>query len=105
MPTLKEKPTLKDFQEYIKEMEKERRFSDDTVLHKCLLLGEELGELFQAVRKQEKLKVDSNSKFGTVSEELVDLVIYILAIANRYGIDLEQAFREKEEINKKRKWN
>ena len=49
--------------------------------------------------------MDSNSKFGTISEELVDLIIYICTIANRYDINLEEAFREKEETNKKRNWN
>lgn len=37
-------------------------------------------------------------------DELADLIIYLCAIANRYEIDLEQAFREKEEINKERTW-
>ncbi len=82
MPILKEKPTLKDFQEYVKELENERGFAEDSVLKKCLLLGEELGELFKAIRKQEKIKIDSNSKFGTISEELADIFIYLCAIAN-----------------------
>jgi hypothetical protein len=32
------------------------------------------------------------------------LAMYLCAIANRYGSDLEQAFREKEEVNKTRVW-
>ncbi len=104
MPILKENPSVKDFQNYVKELEVERGFSNETTLHKCLLLGEELGELFQAVRKHEKIKADSNKKFNCISEELADILIYICAIANRHDIDLETAFREKEEINKKRKW-
>ena len=95
---LKEKPTFSDFQQYVMELEKERGFQEDTVLHKCLLLGEELGELFRAVRKQEGIKIDSNSEYGTIGEELVDILIYIWSIANRYNIDLEKAFRNKEEI-------
>ena len=101
---LKKQPTLADLQNYVKQMEEERGFSEQTVLQKCLMLGEEVGELFKAVRKEEKIKIDHNSKFGTVSEELADIIIYLCAIANRFDIDLETAFREKEEVNKKREW-
>ena len=51
MPTLKESPTLKDFQQYVNELEVERGFEKDSAIIKCLLLGEEVGELFKAVRK------------------------------------------------------
>jgi NTP pyrophosphatase (non-canonical NTP hydrolase) len=105
MPILKEVPTLKDFQEYVWELEKERGFEKEDVSQKCLLLGEEIGELFKSVRKRNKVtKVDHNSKFGSIDEELADVIILICTIANRFDIDLEQAFREKEELNKKRTW-
>lgn len=105
MPTLEENPTLKKFQDYVRELEIERGFEKENVLAKCLLLGEEVGELFKAIRKKDKIiKIDHNSKFGSIDEELVDIVIYLCAIANRFDIDLEQAFREKEELNKKRTW-
>lgn len=101
---LDKSPKFKDFQNYVKEMEVERGFSDQTVIQKCLMLGEEVGELFKAVRKKENIKIDSNSKIGTIEEELADIVIYLCAITNRYNIDLEKAFRDKEEINKLRIW-
>jgi len=102
---LKDNPTLKDFQEYVIQLENDRGFSEQTVLQKCLMLGEEVGELFKAIRKQQNIKIDSNSKFGSIDEELADIVIFVCSIANKYGIDLEKAFRDKEEINKKRVWN
>jgi len=101
---LKEQPTIKDFQKYVAEMERERGFSEEFIIQKCLLLGEEVGELYKAVRKTEKIKVDENSTFGSVSQELSDVLIYLCAIANHFDIDLEKAFREKEELNKKRVW-
>lgn len=104
MLSLKDQPTLKDFQKYVGEMEIERGFDDEPTIQKCLLLGEEVGELFKAVRKSENIKIDHNSDVGTVKNELADVLIYLLEIANRYNIDLEKAFREKEEINKKRSW-
>ncbi len=104
MLKLTEKPTLADFQEYVRQLEQERGFSDQDALQKCLLLGEEVGELFKAVRKSINIKVDAESKIGSVAEELADVVIFICSIANRFDIDLEKAFREKEEVNKKRTW-
>lgn len=102
---LKENPTLADFQEYEKEMEEVRGFSEQTVVQKCLLLGEEVGELFKAIRKFEGVKIDNhNSKIGDIPEELADILIFVLSIANKYDIDLEEAFRAKEEVNKTREW-
>lgn len=101
---LQNDPTLMDFQEYVKTLEQQRGFADQTAIEKCLLLGEEMGELFKAVRKAMKLKTDVNANVGSVKEELADIFIYVCAIANRFEIDMEQAFREKEEINKIRDW-
>ncbi|HUD09023.1 MAG TPA: MazG nucleotide pyrophosphohydrolase domain-containing protein [Candidatus Saccharimonadales bacterium] len=104
MPNLKNQPTLKDFQGYVKELETERGFTDDSVLQKCLMLGEEIGELFKSIRKSEKIKIDKNSNFKEIDEEIADVIIFLCSIANRYNIDMEKAFREKEEKNKKRIW-
>jgi NTP pyrophosphatase (non-canonical NTP hydrolase) len=104
MPLLPPSPTLADLQRYVVELEVERGFQGQDVLAKALLLGEEVGELFKAVRKSQGLSIDPQSKTGHVSEELADILIYLCAIANRFGIDLEQAFRRKEEINHRRSW-
>lgn len=96
--------TLSNLQIYVDELERERGFEKDTILQKCLLLGEEVGELFKAIRKAEKIGIDNNSQVFNIEEELADILIYVCAIANRCNIDLEQAFRTKEEINKKRTW-
>ena len=61
-----------------------------------------MGELFEAVCKVAKLKTDFNSCIGTISEEVADIVIYTRSIANRFNINIEQSFRDKEGINKKR---
>ncbi len=101
---LKPGPTLRDFQEYVKKLEDERGFTQQNAIEKCLLLGEEIGELFKAVRKTVRLKTDVKANVGSIDEELADIMIYLCAIANRFDIDLEQAFRKKEEHNKKRTW-
>lgn len=103
MPELSQ-ATIANLQKYVTELEHERGFIDQSVIQKCLLMGEEVGELFKAVRNSENITTDRNSTIHNVGEELADVLIYICAIANRYNIDLEEAFRQKEEINKKRKW-
>ena len=102
MPSLPENPTLGDLQVYVAALEVERGFAKQSARDKCLLLGEEVGELFKAIRTAEGLSVDVPG--GDIGHELADVLIYLGAIANRFDIDLETAFREKEEINKRRSW-
>jgi NTP pyrophosphatase (non-canonical NTP hydrolase) len=105
MPDLAANPTLKDYQAFVVALEDERGFSDQGPIDKCLLLGEEVGELFKAVRKAEGLVVDQSSKFGGVGEELADIFIYLCSVANRYDVDLECAVRDKEAVNRTRVWS
>ena len=104
MPSLPDKPTLQDLQVYVSQLEAERGFDVQTVRDKCLLLGEEVGELFKSIRKAEGLTVDPQSEIGETAHELADILIFLCAIANRYGIDLETAFRSKESLNHQRIW-
>ncbi len=101
---LKQNPTLFDIQQYVQDLEKVRGFTEVTMTQNCLLLGEEVGELFKAIRKSENMRVDQSSKIGTVDEEIADIIIFLCSIANRLDIDIEKAFRDKEEINKLRSW-
>ena len=80
-------------------------FTDQPVLELCLLLGEEVGEVFKAVRKQTRMRLEPASVTGTVDEELADVLILVCAIANRLGIDLPTAFRAKEDVNESRSWS
>jgi len=102
--SLKPSPTLTDFQSYIAEMVKERGFDKETVPEIFMLFLEECGEMAKAARKTQNIKRDSNSKDHQLDQEIADVFIYLLDICNQYGIDLEKAFREKEEINKRRSW-
>ena len=104
MRDLPPKATLADFQAYLVEMEAERGFSRQTPVEKCLLMGEEMGELFKAIRKAEGIAIEPGAKVGGIGEELADILMYLCAIANRYGIDLETAFRAKETVNNTRRW-
>jgi NTP pyrophosphatase (non-canonical NTP hydrolase) len=96
--------SLEEIQRYVAKMETERGFGGQPVIEQCLKLGEEVGEVFKAVRKQTKMRLDPNSAVGEVGEELADVLIYLCAIANRLDIDLADALRSKEAINETRTW-
>lgn len=51
-------------------MKVERGFKTDDVIYECLLLGEEIGELFKAVRKAETGRIAEDSESHEVSDEL-----------------------------------
>jgi NTP pyrophosphatase (non-canonical NTP hydrolase) len=104
MDALKTHPTLKDFQEYVKALEIERGFAHQDVISKCLMLGEEVGELFKSIRKTSGMSIDEKSKVSSVADEMADIIIMLCSVANRTGVDLEEAFRNKEKINANRKW-
>lgn len=100
-----EKPTLRDLQAYAKTVLSERGFDGETVAEKFMLLTEECGELAKAIRKNATaIKSDSVSKTYDVPSEAADVLMYLLDIANRLGVDLETAFRDKEALNVKREW-
>lgn len=104
MPVLKPNATLSDFQTYVRELEIERGFTNEGLVDKCLLLGEEMGELFKAVRSKTDIKMDVTARIPNTEEEVADVFIMLCAVANRLGVDMEQAFLKKEEINKTRQW-
>lgn len=101
---LKPQPTLVDFQNYIKEMVIERGFEKEPISEVFMLFLEECGELAKAARKASSMKVDSKSEKFDVGSEAADVFIYLLDICNLFNVDLEKAFRDKEEINKQRNW-
>jgi len=101
---LKDKPTLSDLQQYIREMVKERGFDHETVPELFMMMCEEFGEMAKAARKHTKIKSDDNSRKPELEHEIADAFVYLLDICNYFDIDLEKAFRDKEEVNKKRIW-
>jgi len=101
---LKSNPTLNDYQEYIAKMVITRGFDTETVPEMFMLLMEECGEFAKAARKHQKIKSDKSSKEYNLNHEAADVFMYLLDICNHFNIDLEKAFREKEEHNKQRTW-
>ncbi len=108
MPTisklaLKPNPTLADYQAYVAQLVEERGFKDET-LQLFLRLFEECGEFAKAARKVTGGKFADDTTTANLREEAADVLIVVLGLCNVLNIDLEQAFRDKEEKNKKRTW-
>lgn len=101
--SLKSEPTLHDFQHYIADMVAERGFKRD-LSQKFMLLTEEIGELAKAARKSAGMTYAKDSQESEAAHEAADVLMVLLDICNTLNIDLEQAFRDKEEVNKSRVW-
>ena len=105
MADLPAHPTLPELQRYMDEICKERGWTKDSYAEKFLLFTEEIGELAKAIRKTQGLYQEkAKQKHLELEEEFADVLSYLLDLANYFQVDLETAFREKEQVNATRKW-
>jgi len=86
--------TIKELQALMVEQLKRRGFYPKDEMEVLLRIGEEVGEVFEAVREKQS-KDDLN-------HEVVDVFWNLLRFCELKGIDLEQVFMEKLAINEKR---
>jgi len=98
--------SLPALQRYVADMVEARGFSGELPRDVMLLMLEEVGELAKALRKAEGLKIDTAklSSYGALGDEMADVLLYLIALANATGIDLATALRTKEEQNDRRVW-
>jgi NTP pyrophosphatase (non-canonical NTP hydrolase) len=105
MADLSDNPTLTDLQKHIKEVCKEKGWDTNSVAEIYLLFSEEAGELAKAIRKTTGFKGETDENaVKNLREEFADVLNYLMDLANYFGIDLEEVYREKHQINKKRIW-
>lgn len=102
---------LADIQRYVHDLEAMHGWLDIDLVHNCFLMGEEVGELFKAIRKYNRYYDQASDKeespaaaLEQVGDEIVDVLNYLCAIANRLEINLEEAFVRKNSRNQRRKW-
>lgn len=102
----KKSPTLTDLQDYVRRMVKRCGFEEETMEDVMILFIEEVGELARAIRIFTGLKASRKHMDGyeSLREELADCLIYLIDLANMANIEFEDALREKEKINSRRKW-
>lgn len=95
---------LSHYQERIKALVVERGFAEETPSEVFTLLVEEVGELAKAMRKANGQKVDKARRQHEVEEEAADVFWLLIDLCNRLGVDLAEAFEQKELKNQKRTW-
>lgn len=102
MTPLPDHPTLPEYQRYLAQQVRAWGFEDESLSDLFLLFLEECGELAKAARKTAGLKTGTHSKEYDPAHEAADVFIYLAEICNALHIDLEQAFKEKDAINRAR---
>lgn len=106
MAELPPHPSLPQLQQYLNEVCQERGWTRDNETEKWLLFTEEIGELAKAIRKTRNLyQEQGRPTTHALEEEFADVLSYLLDLANCFGVDLEQAFRDKERVNASRTWH
>jgi NTP pyrophosphatase (non-canonical NTP hydrolase) len=118
LPPLPATATLRQWQEYVAGTVAARGWDRASELEIFLLFSEEVGEFAKAFRRfrrlfAERITEDRAADFESIdvqparqemAEELADVLSYLLDLAGRLEIDLEQAFVEKEKSNRRRDW-
>ncbi len=103
---LSQNPTLKQLQEYVRQVVKERGWDKNNELELFLLFSEEVGELAKAIRDQRGLYTERGGESrSNLEEEFADVLAYLIDLANFFDVDLTEAFRGKEQKNATRTWD
>lgn len=96
--------TLTAYQQYVKQVMRERGFDDERISQKFMLLLEEAGEFGKAARKNAHLAQATDTPVEDLNDAAADVFAVLLDICNQLGIDLEQAFIVREHKNQTRTW-
>jgi NTP pyrophosphatase (non-canonical NTP hydrolase) len=94
---------IKEAQQYIQEICKKHGWDKNTQSERFLLFVEEVGELAKAIRYEEGMYVEKG-KEQDIAGEFADVFSYLLDLANKSGVDLEDALIKKQEANLSRVW-
>lgn len=95
---------LSAYQQYVKQVMRERGFDDERISQKFMLLLEEAGAFAQAARASANLAQATDANVEDVGDAAADVFAVLLDICNQLGIDLEQAFVVREHKNQNRAW-
>jgi NTP pyrophosphatase (non-canonical NTP hydrolase) len=92
-------PALKAFQEYYRRAALQRGYAKEGPKDCLLLMVEEVGELARALRKREKLVRHGSYPDSSEAQELADVFLYVVHMANVLELDLAHIVRDKEVMN------
>lgn len=92
-------------QAYIADLCERRGWDQRTALEKMLFMTEEVGEVAKEIRKHEgKYGYAKPETTDGLASELVDVLNYLLDIANMYDINLSTAVQKNWQKNQSRVW-
>jgi len=92
-----------EFEKFVTERDWAKYHHPKEVAISLVLEAAELLEIFQWEEKQEIPKIKSDNRtMQRIKEEISDIILYCISIANRLDIDISTAIREKLELNKKK---
>lgn len=93
---------ISGLQRYYQRISNRRGWANESPKDTMLLLTEEMGELARAIRKSEGLKRDAGYEDVGLQDELADVQLYLVHLANSLGIELDEAVTQKERKNHER---
>ena len=97
--------SLNELQKHLDEVCKKNGWDKNSVTEVFLLFTEECGELAKAIRKELGFKGEKKPENkDNLTEEFADVLNFLLELANRFGINLTDAYFKKNKINKNRTW-
>jgi len=97
------KELLACVQEFLREREWEKYHNPKDLAESICIEAAELLQLFQWVKPEESEQFKKNhSKVKLIKEELADVVLYCLSMANVLDLDLTKTILDKIEQNKKK---
>jgi NTP pyrophosphatase (non-canonical NTP hydrolase) len=94
--------SMRAFQHYYRRAAIRRGYAGEGALECVLLMLEEVGELARAVRKERALARHHGASHSSIAEELADVFLYVIHMANTLDIDLEEVVRAKDLRNEHR---
>lgn len=89
-------------QAYYKRFAEERGWAEESARDTMLLLTEEIGELARAIRKTAGLKRDAGYDGISLLDELADVQLYLVHLANVLDVSLSDAITQKMNKNHNR---
>jgi NTP pyrophosphatase (non-canonical NTP hydrolase) len=88
--------TITDLQQWVTDDWRQRSRHQPTVELQLLYIMEELGEVAEAIRKQDGKKDRKQSEVD-LGSEMADLIISITTLANHFEVDMEQEIKRFQE--------
>ncbi len=92
---------IKEIKKFAKDRDWDKFHSPKNLAMALSVEVSEIIELFQWLTEDESYKLD-NEKLKHVEHEVADVLVYLLRLSDKLGVDPVRAAKEKIEINKKR---